>query len=346
MNRAVVVAVAVITILSGCGGEGQSPAPQTSTVTSTPESTVMSSLSPTAVPTPVPDNPFEKEPIIIGIENPTNRSYEAVIREAVNYWEQTGDQYVDWMGDFEVRPNTSSPDLTVEFVDTIGPCGVETGENQVGCAPVLKREDTVDAARMRVRTGYTNASTLMTLKHEFGHVFGLVHGEEPRKVMNATTVLNLTTRLNASERAIPWKTDRLTIYIDTASFSGVNTATIEEQVVLALRYFNRGRGTVPTNLTVTQVETRHRADIIVVGNTLPGHVASEGSVYGRSTDTDPALEYYTNATITVDLPPTHEHIGYHIGYWLDRFVNPDEQSTPFKTTDPGSRDDWWREKDR
>ncbi|ERG95416.1 MAG: hypothetical protein J07HQW2_01873 [Haloquadratum walsbyi J07HQW2] len=61
---------------------------------------------------------------------------------------------------------------------------------------------------------------------------------------------------------------------------------------------------------------------------------------GNSMDADLAVEYYTNATITIDSPTDSDHIGYYIGYWLDRFVNPNETSPTFNRTGSEARDDW------
>ena len=257
----------VLILLAGCGGQesiSTSTPPTTPAPTSSQPPTTTLVTTPTPTPTPVPDNPFGEKPIIIGIDNPTNRSYNTLVREVISYWTQTGKQHTDWWTTIKLKPDASSPDLTVSFISNIGRCGVEVNEDHIGCAPLIEQTDTVYTERLQIETGYTNASTRATLKHEFGHIFGLEHGETPLAIMNATGIANLTAQPNASMRAIPWENDSLKVHINISSFDTIDSTEIDEQVKPTVDHFSNARGKVPANLSIKELDSPHDADIVVV----------------------------------------------------------------------------------
>ena len=141
---------------------------------------------------------------------------------------------------------------------------MEVNEDHIGCAPLIEQTDTVYTERLQIETGYTNASTRATLKHEFGHIFGLEHGETPLAIMNATGIANLTAQPNASMRAILWENDSLKVHINTSSFDTIDSTEIDEQVKPTVDHFSNARGKVPANLSIKELDSPHDADIVVV----------------------------------------------------------------------------------
>lgn len=336
--------VVVILLLAGCGGQPSA--------TDTPDPTAdASDLTPTATPMPTdtptpPDNPYEADPVIVGIDNPTNRSYAPLVHKAVEYWEEKDSQYGDYTANYQIQPDAPSPDINIRFVDKIDVCGTESGEDIVGCAPYVNDTSPDEPVEVRIERGKRgatyNKSLIQTIKHEFGHLYGIEHGEEPMPLMNDTHTTNLTSQPNATERAIPWKNDTIQIYVDKNSFADSIQPEIDTQVGNTLEWFNDGKGTTPANFTIERTKNRSEAEIIVEsGNAPEGSASTSDGAYGFDTDSDGELEYYTNVTVVIDTRVNAHDFGWHIGYWTDLFVNPDERSEQFADPDGGDRRDWW-----
>lgn len=337
------VAIAVMIILAGCGGGATSTdtAAPTQTQTSTPTAT------PTATPAPPPDNPYESDPVIVGIENPTNRSYAPLVREAIEYWQTDASEYREYSANYSIQPDAPAPDLTIRFVDEIYSCGQELGNNILGCAPYPDGISQYGGNEVLIERGdnggnYTDASLLSTIKHEFGHLYGVEHGEQPMPLMDEASVANLTAQPNATERAIPWQYDTLQIYVDEESFASSTQDELDRQVNNTLAWFNEGKGTTPEGLTIEQTQDRTEADIIVTsGSVSEGYLSRVEGIYGRDTDNDGALEYYSNATFIIDPQVDAHDFGWHIGFLMEYVVNPDKRSEPFTDPEGGERRDWW-----
>lgn len=335
MKRALVLAV--IVLLAGCGGQA-APATQTTATTETPTATATATPTPTATPAP-PDNPFQSDPVVVAIENPTNRSFEPLVRSAAAYWNTNAGTYGEWSTTLIVRPNATDPDIRVRFIDDIVVCDSEIGGEFLGCAPVPEAINPGETAVIDIERGYTDASTLSTIKHEFGHVYGVTHGEEPMPLMNASSVANETAQPNATERAVPWQTNHIQVYVNYSSFDA-SRDRVSKQVSRTLRYFDEGQDSVPDRVRVTKTGNRSAAEIVVRARPL-SDAASDGSFYGMSPDADRALEYYTNATITLDRGLEEENIGWHIGYWLDGGLSKG-LLPPFDEPEEDSRGNWWQ----
>lgn len=284
----------------------------------------------------------EPGPVVVGInQSLADRNMTPLVRDAIDYWDAQNISVKNYTVEFSVEPNATDPDLIVRFENNISVCGYEVSNNAVGCADTLNQQSRRDSpAEVRIETGYTRADTLETIKHEFGHIHGRLHGQEPMPLMSATSVVNRTAQPNATERSIPWQSDTLQIYIDISSFGPDGEDGLEEQISNTLTYFNDGRGAVPESVTIERTNNRSEADIVVTSAPVEDDYVANRTVYGRSTDTDPELEYYTNASVTIDPAVQIDEVGWYVGYYLDSFVNPDEQSEPF---DPSAkdRDDWW-----
>lgn len=299
------------------------------------------------------DSPLLRDPwpragaVVVGInQSVTPRNMTPLVRAAVDYWETTGAKYANYTTDFVVRPDASNPDVVVEFTKEIETCGIETGAF-LGCAPLLDTSTLADDREtIRIETGYTDASTLSTLKHEFGHFHGLEHGEEPMPLMNSTYDATRLPMPNATERANPWMQDSLLVYVDYESFSG-DRDRVQEQVQHALTYYSAGAdGYAPAELSVTLTRNASEADIDIRSGDIEGDDGSIGDTWGMNLDGDSALEYYTNQTITIEGLPT-EVVGWHVGYWLATSITSDDDPAvlppPFQDADYDDRRNWWRQ---
>jgi len=346
-----VLLVTLLIVLAGCGGQTV-PSTEAGVPDQTSSSTSTASPTPTATPTPTPpNNPYESDPVVIGIENPTNRSYLPLVEQTVAYWEDNASRYGEYRANYEIRPNESEPDIRIKFTDEIYRCGNEIGDNILGCAPYPDSIEPYATAEVHIETRddygfYTNASVVETLKHEFGHLYGIEHGEEPMPLMKAKSAANLTSQSNATEQAVPWPDNTIYVYVDEESFASSISDDIDEQVSNTIAWFNAGRGTTPDNVTVERVERESEANIIIKSGNTPDDVRSTtNGIYGRDIDNDGALEYYTNMTVIIDPNVDSSDFGWHVGYWLDSVVNPDETSEPFENPEGGDRRDWWESYD-
>ena len=135
----------------------------------------------------------------LSVEVEDDRDWVPLVREGIDYWQANQDRYGNYTQDFEFRPNASEAAVTVAIVEDINQCGVEDGVTEaLGCADRYNRSllarDTVD---VRIEAGWDDRTTIRTVEHEFGHVYGRAHGQEPMPLMeprydNATRVDNGT----------------------------------------------------------------------------------------------------------------------------------------------------------
>jgi len=198
MNRREFLAVIVTSFgVSGClQGTEESSTPtrtetQTATATPTPEESGdwTESATPVDVETAVPDNPFGKLPIVVGLERRASGSPNANdrLQEAISYWEENADTYVEFEDvEFAYRPNSGSPDILVEIVDEIRTCGQSEHDGIIsGCAPLLTEYNQVDrTARIKIIDELDGDRLTDVMKHEVGHTLGLDHSDEPAEIMS------------------------------------------------------------------------------------------------------------------------------------------------------------------
>lgn len=117
-----------------------------------------------------------------------DRNITPLVQEAVDYWMENDDRYGDYTTDWEVKPDAANPDVVVLYVDTIVKCGFGPNhEYYIGCTNLLSTERSANTpVQVEIAAGYNDESTINTIKHEFGHLYGLEHGEEPMPLMSAT----------------------------------------------------------------------------------------------------------------------------------------------------------------
>ncbi|MFH5800447.1 matrixin family metalloprotease [Haladaptatus sp. CMAA 1911] len=327
------------------------PSPSPTTTSSTIDRTTTSEITTTLATTTaasVPDNPWEKEEIVVQVKNQqNNRNFKPLVRKALDYWEENDSRYGDYEINYTVTTDSRDPDITVEFVQDIPICGDSFGV--LGCAPLINGTNRVYSMEtVQIEVGYTNHSTLQTLKHEFGHTHGLEHGDEPMPLMNASGEVDDLPMPNVDERDLPWQSEQLSVFVDYSNVSNFYRDDYKEQIQHTLNYYDEGAdGTVPKAVSFQTTENRSAADIVIdfpdsvqCGDSSEG---SCGSFWGISPDADDELEFYTQGYINV-AGIDEDAIGWHVGYWLGYAFEgvPEDLAPPFQDADyDDRRDDWW-----
>ena len=105
----------------------------------------------------------------------SNHDLQSLVSTAVAYWERNSVRYAGRNVEFEA---SSTPDTIIYFMDEVSKCGrAPEGTDIVGCTRSRGSE-------VRIETGHSNEVTLRTIKHEFGHVLGLTHSDDPQSIMS------------------------------------------------------------------------------------------------------------------------------------------------------------------
>lgn len=283
--------------------------------------------------------------LVVGIENPADTSANMIqiVQSSIEYWEQNDKDYGMYEANWTLDPDAQDPDMVVRFVENISVCGPYPGEDVIGCASLLKQSLAEPPEVVRVEVGYTEASTINTTKHEFGHLYGLNHSSRPQPLMSAVGDAEFQPVQNASERKYPFNKSSLAVYISDKS-SELRRNTIVTETSRALDYYASGaEGYVPSNTSFTIIENRSEADIIVsVGadeNKCQLDAGSCPTVAGENLDSDRSLEVYTELTIYVYGIP-EDRLAWHIGAQMT-YLSSGGSPPPFD----GERDDrdgWYR----
>ena len=326
----VAVAVAVVFVLSGCVGAAEPGA-------------LGQGFSGD------PDNHWQESVLTVSYEAPADddRDYRPLVHEALVYWTEHSERYAGYDVGFRHAEPGEAADVHVEFVESVGDCGA-AGGNTAGCAPVITKSRQVSRpVGLEVQTGLSDDSTVAVLKHELGHTLGLSHDDGPAGVMDATIDLSTLPREDAADRATPWRSDELDVYMDLEA--AADPAAVERQVGAALRYYMDGAdGTVPPEVTFYRTESPEDADVVVryVGSdACRDDSGSCGTVSGGDVDEDDALEYHDRLEVVlVDLET--DAVAWHVGRWLGTGFGQDDASEypdPLRrhTDYDERRSDWW-----
>ncbi|MFB6267706.1 MAG: hypothetical protein ABEI31_08610 [Halodesulfurarchaeum sp.] len=279
----------------------------------------------TIVDAPELRDPWPKPgPVVVGISNTgnTSRDFAPLVRNAIEYWTTgKGSEHANYSEQFVVRPEADSPDVAVKFVSSLIQCGNEYSIDRQysGCAPIYSGGSAArEQSEILVEVGYTNNSTLSTLTHEFGHLFGRLHGQKPMPVMSATFDATKLPMTDAVNRSRPWKPDSLSIYIDLSTVGDIDRDEWESEIATAIKYVDSGAdGRVPEEFDYHVVHNGSEADIILKAREQGSNDnASSGIVWGVSEDADDALEYYTSQRISIWEDVRNENVAWHTAYWL------------------------------
>lgn len=132
-----------------------------------------------------------------------DRDVEPLVAEALRWWEQADDAHGNYTTDWELVDDPDA-DVTVSLVVAVADCGDhENPASLLGCGPVLAGDSLADGdEHVRVRSGFSDETTLLILKHEFGHLYGRSHGMSPEPVMAARLPTTRRTAANATQPAL------------------------------------------------------------------------------------------------------------------------------------------------
>lgn len=344
--------VCLLVVLAGCGGAGAPAAVDSGPPAETPaDGSTAREPTPTATRTPtargttatrgVADNPWNADPVTVAVVAPANstRGYRPLVERTLRFWENesTG---VDL--DYRVVAGGDA-DVTVRFVADIARCGGRD-DRTVGCAPQVPAGGIApDPTVVRVETGYTDESTLATLKHEFGHTLGYTHDDaDGYGFMAAAGESVRLPQPNATSLDDPWRKGTLLVHADYPDLISTQRTEYEDAVERALAFYRTDeRSTLPSGVSLETTTNRSAADV-VVGFSIGGESRSVGEGYGYDNDSDPALERYTRYEIRVS-NVDHDRVAWHVGYWLGWAFGAETRADlpePFDDPETDDREGW------
>lgn len=213
------VAVALLLVVAGCSGGMQADPGMTNTTTPEDLPTASSSSTSTAHPSMrettllttafSPSNPWQTDSVVVSVTH-QNRStpptrYVNVVRSATTYWNDHYTTYSPFQQlQFVVRPNATNADIRVSITESITHCNGTTTERIIGCGELYNPGDIAQTPTLvKIEAGYTTAFTTTLVRHEFGHLLGVKHGDEPMPLMSTTIEPVPLNESNASERSPP-----------------------------------------------------------------------------------------------------------------------------------------------
>jgi len=329
------------------------PAPTpTATPTPPPTPTATATPTPTRTATPTPDdtlsadNPWGREVVPVRSNDSADdgRNTTALTLRTIRYWNANIERYTDFEYRFRLAEDPSDARVEVQFVSSIESCGDEHG-NVTGCASHLTEGTRAeDLEIVEVESRSSNSAVLSTTRHEFGHLVGLDHSDEPLDLMGQEYDGDIR---DVVDRPFPWYDDTLHVGVEPAAIEG-DPAVVREQVRHAVEYYDAGaEGTVPENVSVVVTDQPEFAEVIVTNDSARGCTKVDGSqalTSARNLDTDSPYELYTRMVVCIG-PVGEDAVGWHTGYWLGTAfgLQDGERAAIFRSDDYEEvHSDWWR----
>lgn len=295
--------------------------------------------------TAAPDNPWRAETVVVGVDDSANesRDLDPVVGRAVDYWNGEGTQYGTYDVEFVLRSDAEEPDVIVRLVETVD-CD---GAVAAGCASLLNTSNRADRPEeVQLQEGYVDDSLALVAKHEFGHLLGLRHDDEPRAVMRPELELVRYRLPGPADRENPWEREELSVAVDWASLPAEYTRTeTARQLRETLAYFEDGAdGTLPA-ISFRTVENASAANVTVdFGTDACGSgEGSCGSFRGRDLDGRDTVNVYSSLDVAL-AGVDQATVGWHVGYWLAMSLTGEDEAAlpaPFVDADYEERRDWW-----
>lgn len=108
--------------------------------------------------------------------------FEDIVSTSIRYWNNEGMEYQDREIVFNLTDDRDSADILVLYQSNITEeCLYQRAS---GCAPQWSWDGELTSAEIYVMAGFTRDQTMRTTLHEFGHVAGLGHDDDPQPIMS------------------------------------------------------------------------------------------------------------------------------------------------------------------
>lgn len=305
-------------------------------------------LTPTPTTTPAPENPWRQETITVAVRNQVapHRNFTAAVASALTYWQSRDDDYGAYTVEFRLEPDASKPDIVVWYNHTIN-CG---DSFVAGCAPLLNASypaDPPENVQIKYNESRNFRQTRNIITHEFGHVLGIQHCEQPRWVMGHSHYCTDGEVIapDVEEQEFAWRDQSLTYHISYQNVSAVEQT--QAQVQHAVSFFENGaQETVPADLSLTRVSSEWQADIVIrfVDSCPDSDGGACPSTWGSDYDSDGTFEYHTKTVVRVSESDVDAR-GWFVGWALANSFTPDSLPPAFvDATYEERRSDWWNTK--
>jgi len=133
---------------------------------------------------PTPDNPWEEDPITVNITGEDSHEYVEELNTTLDYWMNHDERYGNYTANWTYT--TGNADVTVEIKDEIESCGLNVAvfSEFTGCSEIITTEHDPEHVTVKISTKSDNITR--TMMHEWGHLYGLNHSQEPQPLMDGT----------------------------------------------------------------------------------------------------------------------------------------------------------------
>lgn len=292
-----------------------------------------------------PTNPWGKETLTVSVDQPSDswRNITPLVAETIAYWEPRDEDYGSYQIDFDLRPNASEPDVRVRYVEDITECGSPNRDGGAGFAPVITNATPPEPPEtICVRQGYTDDSTHHILKHEFGHLLGIGHGQPPEQLMSTDYEYVQIPRPGSAVRSMAPTGESVTIYADRSEIFARRDYVAQRQLEHVIEYFERKPGLVgESTLNITMAADEEQADVVL---TFPSQSPCNNDLSGSCAVLETGVD--GTSRLRAHITTTHEDTyGWHAGFWLAIALGAathEELPAPFRNATIDDRhSNWW-----